>query len=83
MWWLVNWTKYYFGYYIANLITNFFLLSYYIVIVASHHLPCKTKSGYNITQNFDFVFVLGLVIVSADFFNSAIPCIWFRAKLRF
>ena len=69
-------------YYIANLLMNVFLLSFYVVLAASDHIPCKTKSGYNITQKFDFVFGLGAVIIAADAFNSAVPCIYFRAKLE-
>ena len=69
-------------YYISNLFTNAFLLSFYIVSLYIDHSTCRTKNEFYVTDYFDFVLYLGIVILLMDTFNSAVPCIYFRAKQK-
>ena len=76
------WIRHYSIYYIFNLLTNAFILSFYAVLVYADHISCRTQSGYNVTDHFDLLFALGIVVLSVDALNSAIPCIYFRAKMQ-
>ena len=77
----LGWLRHYSIYYIVKLFTNVFLLSVYVIVVASPHVSCRTKSGINVTEHFDFAFSLGIVVLSMDAFNAAVPCLYFRAKM--
>ena len=77
-----HWLTHYWIYFIFSLLSNAFLLSFYVVMVSVDHISCMTKSDINITEQFEFFFVVGTVILALDTFNSAIPCIYFRAQAK-
>ena len=41
-----------------------------------------TKSGRNITDRFELAFLLGFIILTADFINSAFLAIFYRYKAQ-
>ena len=76
-------TKTYLIYYISHLLINAFLVSCYVVLVYVDHPKCLYfKSGANITDEFDFAFTIGGIVVLADFMNTNCMCILFRYKVK-
>ena len=58
-------------YYIAGLLLNALLLSFYTVQTFTPHVPCRTLTGSNVTKGFEFAFKLGFYAAAADFINAA------------
>ena len=58
-------------YYIAGLLFNALLLSFYTVMAFTPHIPCMTATGQNVTKGFEFAFKLGFFATAADFINAA------------
>lgn len=58
-------------YYIAGLLLNALLLSFYTVQTFTPHVPCLTDTGMNVTKGFEFAFKLGFYACVADFVNAA------------
>ena len=71
-------TRNYAAYYMTNLLSNTFLLSFYVVHALSKHMACHSVNGHNLTTHFNSVYRFGLIILAADAFNSAVPCIYWR-----
>ena len=63
------------------LLLNIFLLSFYVVAISAEFIPCKSKSGRDISAQYLLLFNLCTVVLALDTFNSAVPCIYFRMKL--
>ena len=59
-------------YYIAGLLFNALLLSFYTVMAFTPHVPCLTPTHANVTKGFEFAFKLGFFATSADFINAGI-----------
>ena len=58
-------------YYIAGLLFNALLLSFYTVMTFTDHIPCITPQNTNVTKGFEFAFKVGFLVTGADFLNSA------------
>ena len=70
-------------YYIANLLANMFLLSFYVIqVFGIDHQSCKTKSGHDIAEHFYVMFNAGFIILAIETLNSSIPYIFFRFKIQ-
>ena len=67
-------------YYIAGLLLNGALLSFYSVMAFADHEPCLTATGMNITRGFQFAFRLGFYATLADFINSAFLEFYLRQR---
>ena len=61
---------------------NITLLSLYAVQVFTPHHECLTRGGRNITDNFELAFLLGFIILAADFINSSFMTIYYRYKVQ-
>ena len=58
-------------YYIAGLVLNALLLSFYAVMAFTPHAHCETPTGFNVTKGFEISFKLGFYATAADFINSS------------
>ena len=58
-------------YYVAGLVLNALLLSFYAVMAFTPHAHCETPTGFNVTKGFEFSFKLGFYATAADFINSS------------
>ena len=67
-------------YYLFNLLSNVMLLSVYAVMVTAEHQDCLTKSGTNITHEFQIAFMVGLFVQLGDSINTNVLTILFRVK---
>ena len=70
-------------YYIAGLVLNGALLSFYSVMAFAEHEPCLTATGMNITKGFEFAFRLGFYATLADFINAAFLEFYLRQRHTF
>ena len=67
-------------YYFASLLSNVFLLSLYIVLLAIEHTHCATNNGTNITDFFEIAFKLGFIVLIVDTVNTNCFYIYYRFK---
>ena len=72
--------KMYTVYFIITLVYNAVLLGLYLTQVFSDHKDCLTKKGANVGTNFEFAFIIGLAVDSADIINSNFMASYFRSK---
>ena len=70
-------------YYIAGLLFNALLLSFYTVMAFTPHIPCLTMTGSNVTKGFEFAFKLGFFATAADFVNAAFFEFYVRQRNHF
>ena len=68
-------------YYTYHFLYNIVLLVIYIYQVYIDHAMCLTKSGADIGDSFDFAFLSGFIVISADILNSDCFGYYFRCKV--
>ena len=69
-------------FYVAQLIANAFLLSFYAVLVFAPHEACiGPGNGYNITRTFVIMFNVGFVWHLLDLLNSGVFELYLRQRM--
>ena len=77
-----SWIMSYLFYFIVILLFNMVLLSFYVMEVFAEHHACKTRSGRNITEKYEFVFQVGLIILLIDAINNLVNiCLRFKVQM--
>ena len=66
-------------YSLAKLLINVFLLSFYVVqVFLIDHIPCISRTGYDVTEHFEISLFVGFVVLIADIVNSTILTLYFQ-----
>ena len=67
------------SYFFGNLLVNAMIFILYGLALTEDYQPCLTKSGFNISERFRGIFIIGVSIHAVDFMSTNIITIILKA----